>query len=167
MLALRRPAPASRPRLPGRAKLRGTRAVLRSLLALGLAAVVLAGALSAGRTYLWCSMMQRSVETCCCAPDAPTAAETMREPRTEIRSACCESRDVGDLTSAVSPSPALEVPPTAPASPAPAAVLPIVTRATALVGAWAPPPRTAPVRAIRAGPRGAPDTCVRLQVFRC
>jgi hypothetical protein len=137
--------------------------LLRRFFALCLAATVLTATLGAGRAYLWCSMMQERVETCCCEP-GQTADEGHTGP--ELRSGCCESKPSALLGTGITASKELEVPASLPAMCAlqtkPA--LPTVERS----------PRRAPEaslgsreRPIRAGPCGASEVCVRLQVFRC
>lgn len=141
------------------------RKVLRRLFAFCLAALVLSGALTAGRTYLWCSMMQASVETCCCGPERATA-EARIDERSELRNGCCEDRGHDELDQGRLVSTAIEVPaalPPAACSPLPA--LAVATRGASLTPAS--PPCTVRASPIRAGPRAASEICVRLQVFRC
>ena len=133
----------------------------RRLVALVSAVLLLSGALGAGRSYLWCSMMEEAVEACCCDP----AREGDETRTSEIRAACCEDHAIGEITKARVVVDTIAVPDALPATIAVAeAISPI---------AIAPPfaaPRSAPAMRgspIRAGPNRAVDTCVRLQVFRC
>ena len=140
------------------------RALVRRLVALCSAAVVLVGALAAGKSYLWCSMMQASVETCCCSPE-PSVLDEGASERPELRSACCEHRAHDDLATVRLPTIALDVPPGLRTG---FVVADASTTMAGRVSALAP---AAPSRAggatIRAGPSTATETCVRLQVFRC
>lgn len=140
------------------------RAVASRLGALWLAAIVLAGVLTAGRTYLFCSMMERVVDACCCDPavdgdDAQPGGAT-------IKVGCCEDRVHGDIAQGNLGAGDVEVPAAlltvtalAPVivSPAPAAAAHVSARAPAVLS-------TSP---IRAGPRTASEACIHLQVFRC
>jgi hypothetical protein len=140
------------------------RGVGRRLFALCLAAVVLVGALTAGRTYVWCSMMQQRVTTCCCAAER-SDVERREDTRPELRSRCCETHGEDALTVAGTFSGAIEIPPAvvavAPPAPAPTVAIPSASYAPVL------PQRAVRVSPIRAGPRTASATCAKLQVFRC
>lgn len=140
-----------------------TRAVLGRLFALFVAAVVFVGALTAGCTYLWCSMMQQRVEACCCEPRrSGLEAPAGDEPRLE--NGCCEDRrsagiDVGRVAADildVSAAPPAAAP--APTIAIPAAATSSIPLAPRLLTRAQPP---------RAGPQRASDRCARLQVFRC
>jgi hypothetical protein len=139
--------------------------VLAKLSGLCLAILVLASTLTAGWSYLWCAMMQERVDTCCCAPEHGTV-DTPRDQGPELRNGCCEHRGLDELTKGSVVSSTIEVPPALPV-----AVIPqVVTLAAAIPAAPLAPdagPSTVRERPIRAGPHGATDTCVWLQVFRC
>jgi hypothetical protein len=141
--------------------LRGAR---QRLFALCLAALVLVSTLAAGRTYLWCSMMEQRVETCCCASER-SDVERGGDTRPELRSRCCETHGEDALTAAGIFSSAIEIPPAvvAVAPPAPALTVAIPSASYAPVL----PQRAVRTSPIRAGPRTASATCARLQVFRC
>jgi hypothetical protein len=141
------------------------RAVLRQLSALCLVLLVLSGTLTAGGTYLWCSMMQASVETCCCAPER-SALQVQTDERPEIHSGCCQSHGHEALDQGRLVSSAIEVPPALPA----AALRPAPVLAGAIpVASYVAASPSCAVRAspIRAGPRTASEHCAKLQVFRC
>jgi hypothetical protein len=124
------------------------------------AALLLVTSLSAGRAYLWCSMMERAVDACCCEP----ASDGDEHDGPQLHPACCEDHALGKLATASPGAPALEIPAALAASLAPPAPMP---RAAVAVP-FAPQAATALCAApIRAGPPRAQDTCVRLQVFRC
>jgi hypothetical protein len=137
-------------------------AVLRRLAALAAAALLVVSALNGGRSYLWCSMMERAVEACCCEP----AADDGDHPEgATLHAACCEdhvqaSLDKGRVGGAV------EVPGAAVSAAVPPSVMAavIVLRPTFVPGGT---PALACPSPIRAGPRRAAETAVRLQVFRC
>jgi hypothetical protein len=138
--------------------------LVRRLFVLCLAAVVLTATLGAGHAYLWCSMMQEHVKTCCCDP-APTASEPGGDTRQELRSGCCESKNGAALGAGLTISQAVELPAALPATSAPrmepsSAVPTRSRRALQAVVGWRERP-------IRAGPRSAAEVCVSLQVFRC
>lgn len=138
------------------------RRLSRAALALCAALLLLVSALGAGRTYLWCAMMERAVEACCCDP----AREGDEGPAgTEIHAACCEDRAVAEADKARVAAGAIELP---------AAVLvgivgpqSISSRASSPIVAPRLPTARAPQNPIRAGPLRAADIAVRLQVFRC
>ena len=133
---------------------------LRRLAALVVAALVLTGALTAGRPYVWCVMMERAMDACCCALSHDDASEPGGP---EISASCCEDRALGKLAEARLGASPIELPAATAAEPStPPAV--VIARAPSFVR----PHVAARVRAapIRAGPT-ATDTCVRLQVFRC
>lgn len=134
----------------------------RRLTALVAALLVLSGAVGAGRTYLWCSMMERAVEACCCEPGRD-GDEDRSAP--EIGAACCEDHAVGELAKARVAANVIDVPD---------AVVGAIALPPAAPPPIAAPPLAAPLRAsltraspIRAGPLRAAETCARLQVFRC
>ncbi|MFT3765451.1 MAG: hypothetical protein QM820_08055 [Minicystis sp.] len=172
VIAAARPRP---PKLAGRDP-RGARArkggvdgaigalrdMTRKLFAITVAALVVVGALTAGRSYLWCAMMERAVEACCCEPEDDGATEH----GAEIHSACCEDHLHAGLDKARVGASTIEIPAAMPADLAPPSVsLAALTPAPSFA-----PPRaraTARARPIRAGPTSAADTCVLLQVFRC
>jgi hypothetical protein len=144
----------------------GNRALLRRAFAGCLAAAVLAATLGAGRAYLWCSMMQQRVDTCCCEPERH-AAEERSETRQELRNGCCESQQGATLAAGIATCRVLDVPAAFPAADLPR------TELASVVASW-PPLRARAARGgssrerpIRAGPRGASEVCIRLQVFRC
>jgi hypothetical protein len=141
------------------------RDLLRRLFAFVAAALVLVGSLTAGRSYLWCAMMERAVEACCC--DVEHAAdEAPADERSEIRNACCEDRAYGDLDKARVSAGALDLSAAMIAAlPAPAVIVAVSTPAARFVPTRAPSSVCA--SPIRAGPRTAAQTAVRLQVFRC
>jgi hypothetical protein len=127
--------------------------------------LVLANALTAGKGYLWCSMMQQAVETCCCEPKH-TGVEAPSIQGSELRSGCCEQRGHDELTKGLVVSGTIEVPPATPV----AVVVPVATLAATIPAAPFAPnraPSTPRARSIRAGPRAAAHTCAWLQVFRC
>jgi hypothetical protein len=135
--------------------------------ALATAALVLAGALFSGQSYLFCRMMERTVTACCCAPD-PGQAASSGDASATIHRDCCESRSGADAAKGSVLSAAHEVPPATPGALAPA--LPPVTTAPAIPRSGARAEQAALRPPIRAGPGSgghASDTCVRLQVFRC
>lgn len=143
----------------------GPAGIVQRLFALAAAALVLVGSLTAGRSYLWCSMMERAVEACCCDVEH-AEGESPADEGSEIKNACCEDRALGDLDKARVAADALELPDAAPAAlPAP----------TVIVAAAIPAARFVPARApssicpspIRAGPRSAAENAIRLQVFLC
>jgi hypothetical protein len=142
------------------------RTVLRRVLASCLAALVLVATLTAGRPYLWCSMMERRVEACCCKGEEDgTLASPDQGP--EIQNGCCEGRDHDELSKARVVTDGMDIPPVTPSSSR--APGPMLVRNRFAQASLGPAPdvargRTAP---IRAGPRCATESCVRLQVFRC
>lgn len=140
-------------------------AAFSRFLALVAAALVLVASLTAGRSYLWCSMMERAVEACCC--DVEHAAdEAPVDERSEIRNACCEDRALGDLAKARAAADAPELPAaTLAALPTPAIAVAVPMAAARFVPGRAPGSICA--SPIRAGPRSAAQNAVRLQVFRC
>lgn len=147
------PAALRSPRLAG---------LIQRLCALGVAALVILGTLSAGRSYLWCSMMEQPVEACCCAAER---AETGAEATPELRNGCCEKHHAEALLKGHVPA-TLEVPASLPAAPLPAPpVLAAPVPAPSL--SYAPPSCLRRAGFIRAGPWAPSDLCVRLQVFRC
>jgi hypothetical protein len=156
-------ASARRTPLPGR-DLRA-RGFVRRLFALVAATLVLVASLTAGRSYLWCAMMERAVEACCC--DVEHAAdEAPADERSEIRNACCEDRAFGDLDKGRVSASTPDLPDAMIAAlPAPAVIVAASITAARFVPARAPSSVCA--SPIRAGPRTAAQTAVRLQVFRC
>jgi hypothetical protein len=136
----------------------------RRLFALCLAALVLVGTLAAGRTYLWCSMMEQRVETCCCAAERGDG-EREEDKGSELRNGCCASHSHDALTVARVSTDLLEIPPAVVvlAAPVPALAVVIPVRSHAPSS----PSCAARTRPIRAGPRHASATCAELQVFRC
>jgi len=134
---------------------------LRRLFAVAVSALVLIASLSAGRAYLWCSMMERAVEACCCEPEG----DGEEHEGAQIHAGCCEDRAIGTLAKA-SPAAAtaVEIPPALPAALAPPAP---ALRAVVAEPAAPQARATACASPIRADPSRAADTCVRLQVFRC
>ncbi|APR87576.1 hypothetical protein A7982_12925 [Minicystis rosea] len=144
---------------------RVVRSALHRMFAITVAALVVVSALTAGRSYLWCSMMERAVEACCCEPEHD-AFEAPAGGEPEVHSACCEDRLHAAFDKARVSRAAVEVPDVLPVSVA----APAIVRASASAApAFAPARPSARVRAgpIRAGPRSAAETCVRLQVFHC
>jgi hypothetical protein len=139
--------------------------LLRRFFGLCLAAIVLAATLGGGRAYVWCSMMQQRVETCCCDP-APRAQEERGETGQELRGGCCESRHAATFGMSTTSPQALEVPAALPAACVPRTepVLAVPKWSSLRVPAASVGLRE---RTIRAGPYGASDVCIRLQVFRC
>lgn len=133
---------------------------LRRLLAVAVSALLLVTSLSAGRAYLWCSMMERAVDACCCEPEG----DGDEHDGPQLHAGCCEDHALGKLATASPAAPALEIPPALAATIAPpapmlraAVAVPLAPRASAAAC-------TSP---IRAGPSRATDACARLQVFRC
>jgi hypothetical protein len=136
----------------------------RRLLAVAVAALVLVGALGAGRTYLWCSMMEQRVETCCCAAERGDG-EREEDKGSELQNGCCASHSHDAVTVARVSTGLLEIPPAVVvlAAPLPTIAIPFLVRSHAPRS-----PSGAPrMRPIRAGPRHASATCAQLQVFRC
>jgi len=141
------------------------RAVMARAIAACLATLLLVATLTGGRSYVWCSMTERAGDACCCAPAADAGGTPSGDA--ELRVGCCEHEALGTLAPARVGGDALDPLATMPAAmpaPPPAILVP-----PAPVDSWdrvAAPPllRATP---IRAGPRTASDTCVRLQVFRC
>lgn len=143
----------------------------RRWLALGLAVVVAAAALLAGRFYLWCIPMQRAMATCCCHQEmsaggstAPAGAALADAAR--LRGACCEELAMAALPDA---SAADHAPPDVP--PAPLAIArsaPSIeqARGTAPLRRAVSPSAHSPFPS-RAGPTRASETCILLQIFRC
>jgi hypothetical protein len=137
--------------------------LLRRVFALCLAATVLTATLSAGRAYLWCSIMQERVETCCCEPGQSADEGHAGQ---ELRSGCCESKHSALLGTGITASKPLEVPAALPA-------MSVLQTEPALVAVERSPRRASETavgsreRPIRAGPCSASEVCVRLQVFRC
>jgi hypothetical protein len=140
--------------------------LLRRVFALILAGTVLTATLAAGHDYLWCSMMQQRVETCCCDP-APTAEEGRGDTQQqELRSGCCESKHAAVLGTGITTTRAVEVPAALPATCAPRTEpVSAVPKGSALPALKADVGRRE--RPIRAGPSSAAEACVTLQVFRC
>ncbi|MFO0757771.1 MAG: hypothetical protein U0359_14850 [Byssovorax sp.] len=152
----------SRSRSPAGERSRA-RALLSRLGALALAAIVLASLLTAGRTYLFCSMMDRVVDACCCAPETD-GEDTHDGPALKV--GCCEDRVHGDIAQGNLAAGDVEVPVALPASAVlPAVIVAQVLRAPALLDTERP--AVLPASPIRAGPRTASEACVYLQVFRC
>ena len=146
------------------AALGASRGLARRAAALAALVVVLSSALLSGQSYLFCLMMERPVEACCCAPEASTLGDApVFHP--EIRNGCCESRAGAELAKARVATTASEVPPATLSTIARLPALAAIPRArtSSRVG------RAVPLRSsqIRAGPWAASDTCVRLQIFRC
>jgi hypothetical protein len=144
----------------------GWREASRRLLGLVVTALVLVSTLGAGRTYLWCTMMQERVESCCCA-SAESERDAGRDQAPTVQNGCCEDHATPAVDLGSVPSDLIEMPAALPAPPlgapvvvaAPARAAPSVSQAVASLN-----PRARP---IRAGPRSAADTAIRLQVFRC
>lgn len=134
--------------------------IARRAAAFAVALLALSSALFAGKPYLFCVMMERSVEACCCAPDEPDSDSP------EARAACCESHAGGDLAKArAAHDVALEVPSAALSGTAPCLKAPRTTRPLSHTLDTSP---NLPIgNQIRAGPSKALDACVMLQVFRC
>lgn len=138
---------------------------VRPLSAWILAVVVVSAALMAGRSYLWCVPMQRTM-TSCCEGSADPAALDGAAP--SVRRGCCDGRTVGALPAAASQGAVLSLPSAAlafvtlAAQPALLSVAPRRDAAREL-GALA----SARAGPIRAGPTRASRTCAALQVFRC
>ena len=147
------------------AALGASRGLARRAAALAALVVVLSSALLSGQSYLFCLMMERPVEACCCAPEP--APEGVSDPaeHPEVRSGCCESRGGAELAKGRVAATASEVPPATLSTIARLPALAVIPRAqtSSRVG------RAVPLRSsqIRAGPWAASDTCVRLQIFRC
>jgi hypothetical protein len=153
---------------PSAVERRSTRPAPSRLAAFFLAAVMLLGALTAGRSYLWCSMMAQAVEACCCEPAGEDDGAPVGDARggARLHAACCERHGYGDVARGSFAADKLEVPDAMPvtlAAPpvllAPPVPAPSLVPATVLASACG--------GAIRAGPWAASDTCIRLQVFRC
>lgn len=142
------------------------REAARRLLALCSALILLVGTLMAGRSYLWCAMMQQTVESCCCEPEPATdGAEARSESAPGVETGCCEHRSSEGATPGSVASDVLELPAAAPVDSGTAPFSISAERASVT---------TQPIvaqllraRPIRAGPATASDTCIRLQVFRC
>jgi hypothetical protein len=147
------------PRSPTRGETETLRGAGRRLFALCLAALVLMGALTAGRTYLWCSMMEQPVDARCCVTEPTDVTGS------ELRSGCCETRGHDEIAMARVPSGGVEIPPAVVAIAPPAPALSVAIS----VASYSPTPHLRAVRTshIRAGPGAASATCVKLQVFRC
>lgn len=163
-------AQSRRSPLPGRdlraARANGApRAFVQRLFALVAATLVLVGSLTAGRSYLWCSMMERAVEACCC--DVEHAAdEAPADEGSEYKNACCQDHALGDLDKARVAADAPDLPDAMLAALPP----PLITVAAAIPAARFVParaPSSISARPIRAGPPTAAQTAVRLQVFLC
>jgi hypothetical protein len=109
-------------------------------------------------------MMEQRVETCCCGPEA-RPGEERSAAQAELRSGCCESQHGSEVSAGIASSQAIDVPPALPATD--------LSYANPLSSVMRPAHQLASTslqwraRPIRAGPRAASDTCVRLQVFRC
>jgi hypothetical protein len=129
---------------------------------------VLVGTLSAGRTYLWCSMMERYVKACCVETEHADATqpgvERPEDAHPHLDSGCCEKHAQDGLTVAPVPSGDVDIPPPVVAAVVPA---PVLTAAICIAPCPAVHARPNHARPIRAGPGTASATCVRLQVFRC
>lgn len=128
-------------------------------LALAAASLVLVSTLFSGRFYLFCLMMERPVEACCCA------GEPSDESAPELRNGCCESRGTGEQLKGHMAAAAFDVPPATLGAfveePPAVRVVPRIVPARVTLPA---PRRDNP---IRAGPRHAAQACIELQVFRC
>jgi hypothetical protein len=139
------------------------RQMLARFVALCVAAVVLVGTLTAGHTYLWCSMMQQRLETCCCE----TRRSELEAPaigQSQIENGCCQQYHTGGIDMGRVASESLDV-----SAPLAVAVT-TPTFAISVVGASPMPHVPRPIthaKAPRAGPQTASDRCARLQVFHC
>jgi hypothetical protein len=143
----------------------GAPAALGRILAFAVAALLLVGSVTAGRTYVWCVVMERTMSACCMAPEHGDALAPGQLEHPEVSRSCCEQRTADDLAKARAPGAPFEVPP--PLATLAPAVQPIDLSATSVALLRAPRPALRPDCPIRAGPSAASDTCVRLQVFRC
>jgi hypothetical protein len=160
------PAARRSPSSPDPRRTATLRAAARKLLALGGALLVLVSTLTAGRSYLWCAMMQQTVDRCCCEPE-PTANASEAGPDSApgAEAGCCEHQGIESTAPGSVASAPIELP----------AVAPVDTRGTpAVVTAASAPVAARPVvaqlvraRPIRAGPATGSDICIRLQVIRC
>jgi hypothetical protein len=145
------------------------RGAARRLFALCLAAVVLVGTLTAGRTYLWCAMMEQRVAASCCAAERPDIerpnVERPDDARPHLGNGCCERHGQDGLTVAPVPSGDADILPSVAATVVPAPVPTVAVR----ILPYPPvvPARPSHARPIRAGPGTASAACARLQVFRC
>lgn len=165
------PRRRSRPPITGRGA-HGARAVMARVAAACLAALLLVATLTSGRSYLFCAMAERAVDACCCEPVRVVHLHAQDGDEDAGRAAqlgmgCCHSEAYGEIARGHIGLGALDLLAAPPATALPPA--PIFTAPPAPADARArvaspPLPRAAP---IRAGPRTASDTCVRLQVFRC
>jgi hypothetical protein len=140
------------------------RALFRRIFVLAVAAVVLAATIGAGRTYLFCTMMQERVDRCCCTPERDEADLTPSDAPS-IEAGCCEDHATGALALGSTSPAGLDVPAGLPA----AIEVPLVVSTAPPAPRFERQPAAAVLAAspIRAGPRTASDACVRLQVFRC
>ncbi|HYO93148.1 MAG TPA: hypothetical protein VER33_01500 [Polyangiaceae bacterium] len=127
--------------------------------ALGLMLVLVATLLGAGSRYFYCFSAARVHKTACCGKARLTEKRVVAPGGAALVAArgCCEERIVP-----ASPSAGVERAPLEPALAAPATVH------LAWASAWqksAAPEQQKPSLPIRAGPQGAAQRCVLLQVF--
>lgn len=144
---------------------RSARAVMARVVAACLAALLLVAAFTTGRSYIWCSMTERATDACCCAPTSDDDEADSTDAK--LRVGCCEHEAYGQLAPARVGVDALDPLATMPVgmpAPPPAIIVPARPVDSYIRVAAPAPLRASP---IRAGPRTASDTCVRLQVFRC
>ncbi|AKT40341.1 hypothetical protein [Chondromyces crocatus] len=141
------------------------RAMARAVLHAGLAVLVMASVLFAGRAYWWCAPMQQAMQQCCCV-STPDASVVVEPGEQTIRFACCDSKAIDTLPQAHGAAPSLEVPPAAVFAVLPATVslTPPVRFTEALRDPLSIATRKDP---IRAGPGRPSESCALLQVYRC
>jgi hypothetical protein len=155
---LRRALPAGGARVAKR--------VVAQLFAWALVALVVTASLTSGRSFLWCAMMERAVEACCCDP-VEDDHEASEDGRATLHAGCCEHQTLAEAAparvSVDAPEPLATMPVALPSAPVPTVVAATRVEASARRAA----PSWLRARPIRAGPETAREIAARLQVFRC